>query len=59
MIIDIKFASKNHIKTTFFPMDDNSSINRYFLEIQNCFENILKCKIFKFSKTVKFTHENL
>jgi len=26
-----------------YPMDDNSSVNRYFLEIQNCFENISMC----------------
>ena len=40
-------------------MGDKSSINRYFLEIQNCFDNILSVKVFKFSKTVKFAHENL
>jgi len=31
-------------------MDDNSSINRYFLEIQNCFENISVLKFLNFQK---------
>ena len=43
-----------------FPMNDNSSINRYFLKNSKLFRKYLKKLkyLFKFSKTVKFTHEN-
>ena len=38
---------------------DDSSINRYFLEIQNCFKIFQTVKNFEFLKTVKFIYENL
>ena len=42
------------------PMDDNSRFNRYFFykfkKVTTIFRSF---KIFKFSKTVKFTYENL